>query len=89
MDADEDLPWPNVELIQQWWNSHKHDFQNGTRCLCGTPMSLKSLNQVLRTGFQLQRIAAVFELAIHQPGTPLSNTSAPGFVQQRLLGKGL
>jgi len=52
-------------------------------------MSLKSLNQVLHTGFQRQRIAAALELALHQPGSPLFNTSAPGFVQQRLLEKSL
>ena len=88
MDADEDLPWPNVELIQQWWNSHKHDFHNGTRCLCGPVMSIGSLNHVLRTGFQRQRTAAAVELAIHQPGIPLFETRAPGFRQQQLLGKG-
>jgi len=88
MDADEDLPWPNVELLQQWWHGHKQDFQNGTRCLCGPVMTIGSLNRVLRTGFQRQRIAAAMELAIHQPGKPLFNNSAPGFVQQRLLGKG-
>jgi len=85
MDADEDLPWPNVELIQQWWNKNRLSYQNGTRCLCGPVMSIGSLNRVLRTGFQRQRIAAALELAIHQPGTPLFETRAPGFVQQRLL----
>ncbi len=88
MDPDEDLPWPNVELIQQWWDNHKHDFQNGTRCLFGSPMSIESLNRVLRTGFQRQRIATALELALHQPGTPLFETRAPGFRQQELLGKG-
>ena len=88
MDPDEDLPWPNVELIQQWWDNHKHDFQNGTRCLFGSPMSIESLHRVLRTGFQRQRIATALELALHQPGTPLFETRAPGFRQQELLGKG-
>jgi len=88
MDADEDLPWPNVELIQQWWHNHKQEFQNGTRCLCGPPMSIGSLNHVLRTGFQRQRKAAALELAIHQPGTPLFETRTPGFVQQKILAKG-
>ena len=47
------------------------------------------LKGVLKTGYQRQRIAAALELAIHQPGTPLFETRAPGFVQQRLLGKGV
>ncbi len=85
MDVDEDLPWPNVELIQQWWHNHKQDFQNGTRCLGGSPMSIESLHHVLRTGFQRQRIAAALELALHQPGTHLFETRAPGFRQQAIL----
>ena len=79
MDVDEDLPWPNVELIHKWWNNHKQDFQYGTRCLCGSPMSIGSLNRVLRTCFKRQRIAAAMELAIHQPGNPLFETRVPGF----------
>ncbi len=88
MDADEDLPWPNVELLQQWWHAHKTEFQNGTRCLCGPPMSINSLNHVLRTGFQRQRIVAALELTIHQHGTPLFKTRALGWRQQQVLGKG-
>ncbi len=87
MDADEDLPWPNVELVQQWWHHHQKDFQKGTRYLCGEPMSIGSLNRVLRNGFQRQRIAAAFELAIRQPGIPLFETRAPGFRQQQLLAE--
>jgi len=48
-------------------------------------MTIGSLNHVLRTGYQRQRIAAALELAIHQPGIPLFETRAPGFVQQKLL----
>jgi len=89
MDADEDLPWPNVELIKKWWITNRLNFKNGTRYFCGSPISIESLNHVLRSGFQRQRTAAAWELAIHQPGSPLFETRAPGFVQQRLLGKGL
>jgi uncharacterized protein (TIGR02270 family) len=86
MDPDEDLPWPNPQLIEKWWLTHRLQFTNGTRYLCGQPMTIESLNQVLRTGRQRQRTAAAIELAIRQPGTPLFNTSAPGFRQQQLLG---
>jgi uncharacterized protein (TIGR02270 family) len=85
MDGDEDLPWPHVERIQKWWSQNKGRFTDGTRYLCGQPMTIESLNQVLRTGRQRQRIAAAIELAMRQPGTPLFNTSAPGFRQQALL----
>lgn len=86
MDPDEDLPWPNPQLIEKWWLTHRLQFTNGTRYLCGQPMTIESLNQVLRTGRQRQRTAAAIELAMRQPGTPLFNTSAPGFRQQQLLG---
>jgi len=86
MDADEDLPWPDLHLIEKWWSHNKSRFTNGTRYLCGHPMTIESLNQVLRTGKQRQRTSAAIELAIRQPGTPLFNTSAPGFRQQALLG---
>ena len=46
------------------------------------------LKGVLKTGYQRQLIAAALEFAIHQPGTPIFETRAPGFVQQRLLGEG-
>ncbi|GAB1723842.1 MAG: TIGR02270 family protein [Nitrospira sp. CR1.1] len=86
MDPDEDLPWPNPQLIEKWWFTHRVQFTNGTRYLCGQPMTVESLNQVLRTGKQRQRTAAAIELAMRQPGQPLFNTSAPGFRQQALLG---
>ena len=46
------------------------------------------LKGVMKTGYQCQFSGAALELAIHQPDTPLFETRAPGFVQQRLLGKG-
>ena len=85
MDQDEDLPWPNPELIRKWWFTHRLEFSNGTRYLLGKPMAIDSLNEVLRTGKQRQRTAAALELAMRQPGTALFNTSAPGFRQQAIL----
>ena len=87
MDQDEDLPWPNPELIKKWWFTHRLEFTNGTRYLLGKPMAIDSLNEALRMGKQRQRTAAAIELAIRQPpGTALFNTSASGFRQQALLG---
>jgi uncharacterized protein (TIGR02270 family) len=85
MDKDEDLPWPNAKLIEKWWFSHRIEFTNGTRYLHGRPMTIDSLKEVLKVGKQRQRSAAAIELAMRQPGTPLFNTSAPGFRQQELL----
>ena len=86
MDKDEDLPWPNTQLIEEWWFTHRLEFTNGTRYLLGKPMAIDSLNDVLRTGKQRQRTAAAIELAMRQPGTALFNTSSPGFWQQTLFG---
>jgi uncharacterized protein (TIGR02270 family) len=81
MDADEDLPWPNTQLIEKWWFTHRIKFTNGSRYLLGKPMAIDSLKEALKTGRQRQRRAAAIELAMRQPGTPLFNTSAPGFRQ--------
>ncbi len=86
MDPDENLPWPNVEAVERWWMEHRSEYQDGIRYLCGKPMTIESLNEVLRTGYQRQRAAAAIELAIRQPGQPLFEVRAPGFRQQQLLG---
>ena len=86
MDADEDLLWPVPELIAKWWNKKKGEFRIGTRYLVGKPISEEHLMQVLRTGYQRQRVAAALELAMLQPGQPLFEVRAPGFRQQKILG---
>jgi uncharacterized protein (TIGR02270 family) len=85
MDADEDLPWPNTQLIEKWWFTHRIEFTNGTRYLLGKPMTIDSLKEALKNGKQHQRRAAAIELAMRQPGTPLFNCSVSGFRQQKLL----
>ncbi len=86
MDPDEDLPWPNPQLIEKWWFTHRLEFTDGTRYLLGNPMTIDSLKEALKNGKQRQRRAAAIELVMRQPGTPLFNTSATGFRQQQLLG---
>jgi uncharacterized protein (TIGR02270 family) len=87
MDPDEDLPWPNAELIDRWWYAQRGNYQLGTRYLLGKPMSPAWLRDVLRHGRQRQRAAAALELALQQPGQPLFEVRAPGFRQQQLLRK--
>ena len=86
MDADEDLPWPESELITKWWEENQSRFISGQRYLVGRPITKDSLKEVLRDGFQRQRAAAAFEQVLLEPGTPLFETRAPGFRQQRWLG---
>lgn len=87
MDADEDLAWPQPDLIHDWWQKNGRAFQPGTRYLCGQPISVEQCQKVLREGYQRQRRAAALELALLQPDEPLFNTSAPGLLQQRWLAK--
>jgi len=86
MDADENLPWPDPNLIQKWWLSNRGAFQPGTRHLLGKPITIDWCKQVLRIGRQRQRAAAALELAMRQPGNPLFEVRAPGFRQKQVLG---
>ena len=85
MDPDEDLPWPEVERIQEWWQGHQGQFQKGIRYLMGKPISAEWLQQVLREGLQRQRAAAALELALLQSDQPLFEVRARGDRQQALL----
>jgi uncharacterized protein (TIGR02270 family) len=85
MDPDEDLPWPEPELIKKWWSENKSNFRNGTRYLCGKPISEQQCQHVLRHGYQRQRSAAAIELVMMKPDQPLFEVRAPGFRQQKLL----
>jgi uncharacterized protein (TIGR02270 family) len=86
MDPDEDLPWPNPELILAWWEKNKGRFRSGTRYLLGQPITYAQMEHVLKTGRQRQRHAAALEMSILKPGFPLFEVRAPGFRQQRILG---
>ncbi len=86
LDPDEDLPWPDPELVENWWHQNKHRFQPGTRYLVGKPITEEHLQDVLRTGYQRQRAAAAIELSMLQPGRPLFEVRAPGFRQKKWLG---
>jgi uncharacterized protein (TIGR02270 family) len=86
MDSDEDLPWPEPELLQKWWNNNKGSFKTGARYLLGKPISQETLQDALNNGFQRQRIAAAFELAMRNSGSTLFECRAPGLRQKKLLG---
>nr|WP_321400696.1 TIGR02270 family protein [uncultured Desulfobacter sp.] len=85
LDPDEDLPWPNPELLAKWWHENKNRFRANVRYLAGRPVESKHLTHVLKTGYQRQRIAAAVEFAMMRPGTSLFDVSAPGKLQTSLL----
>jgi uncharacterized protein (TIGR02270 family) len=87
MDPDEGLPWPDVAKIETWWTANASRFQPGTRYFMGAPVTREHCIDVLKNGHQRQRILAAHYLCLLEPGTPLFNTSAPAWRQQRLLAK--
>lgn len=86
MDADEDVPWPDVEKVAAWWSRNRTMFRSGTRHLLGKPITPASIVEVLKTGRQRQRAAAALELAVASAGRPLFDVRAPGHRQQQALG---
>ncbi len=87
LDEDDDLPWPDIGLVEQWWRAHAAEFAVGQRYLCGQLITEKNCNTVLLKSFQRQRIAASLELALLGKG--FFNTREKGKTQQRLLLGGL
>lgn len=67
LDPDENLPWPDPVLLQQWWQDNSARFPAGTRHLLGRPLDEAACHHALVAGFQRQRRAAAFELACAKP----------------------
>jgi uncharacterized protein (TIGR02270 family) len=87
MDEDDGLPWPDQAKVQAWWAANSHRFESGMRYFVGAPPSWAHCLQVLKDGYQRQRIAAAHFLCLLRPGTPLFNCAAPAWRQKRLLAR--
>lgn len=87
IDPDDGLPWPDPERIEKWWAANSGRFQAGTRYFMGAPVTREHCIDVLKNGYQRQRILAAHYLCLLNPGTPLFNTSAPAWRQQKLLAQ--
>ena len=87
MDPDDGLPWPDVRKVEAWWASNSARFEKGVRYFMGAPVTREHCIDVLKNGYQRQRILAAHYLCLLNPGTPLFNTSAPAWRQQRLLAQ--
>ena len=85
MDPDQDLPWPDQQLAQAWWQANQMNFQTGTPYLLGSALSERRCLEVLATGQQRQRIASACALARFRPTEALFPTSAPASRQQALI----
>jgi uncharacterized protein (TIGR02270 family) len=83
LDPDEDLPWPDPALLQQWWQDNGARFPAGTRHLLGRPIDEAACQYALTTGFQRQRRAAAFELALARTDARLCDWRPPARARQR------
>ena len=85
MDEDEGLPWPDHDKVQTWWKQHGERFTAGARYFMGMPPTRAHCIEVLRNGYQRQRVAAAYQLCLLNPGTPLFEWRAPARRQQTAL----
>jgi uncharacterized protein (TIGR02270 family) len=79
------LPWPDLDKIRAWWGKNGERFAPGVRLFMGHPVSPEGCTNVLREGFQRQRVAAALHLCLLEPRAPLFATSAPAWRQRRWL----
>jgi uncharacterized protein (TIGR02270 family) len=87
LDADEGLMWPDQQKVEKWWTTNGPRFQKATRYFMGAPVTREHCIDILKNGYQRQRILAAHYLSLLNPGTPLFNTSAPAWRQQKLLAQ--
>lgn len=85
MDPDESVPWPDPHKITAWWHLNGAAFAPGVRHFMGRPVTPEHCVDVLRGGFQRQRIAAANHVVLLSPGSKLFNCAAPAWRQQSLL----
>lgn len=85
MDEDDDLCWPEVERIERWWAQNSSRFDPGQRYFVGAPVTREQCLQVLKTGYQRQRMLAAHHLCLLEPGTVLFEWRAPAWRQAHAL----
>lgn len=81
------LPWPDLEKIKLWWSKNQAHYQSGIRYFLGKPVTSEQCIQVLKEGFQRQRVMASFHLSLLNPSAQLFPTAAPAWRQKRILEK--
>lgn len=85
MDQDEDLSWPDVERIERWWERNSSRFPPGRRYFVGAPVTREHCIDVLKNGYQRQRILAALHLCLLEPGSVLFEWRAPAWRQAQAL----
>lgn len=82
---EEDLPWPDTELIERWWAQNESQFDQGERYLAGKIINEKNLHVLLQTGGQSQRSVAALHLAKLKPQNQYFLTSNKTILQRQEL----
>ncbi len=68
------LPWPDPDKAADSWRAQRDHFPPEQRHFLGQPVSASTLVQQIDTGYQRQRRAAAYELALREPTCILINT---------------
>lgn len=71
---EEDLPIPDLHLVNQWWQQYQSHYYKGMRYLAGKEINEGNLYDILKHGFQRQRYAAALELALLAHDNPFIET---------------
>lgn len=87
LDPEEDLPWPDPELVGRWWAEQRERFAVGVRLLGGAPVGPSTCWDQLARAPQLLRRAAAFELARIHPNQPSFAIEGPAPRQRRWLAR--
>lgn len=87
LDEDDDLVWPLQSEVQNWWRQNGARFTAGVRHFMGAPPGRAHCIEILKNGFQRQRISAAYHLSLLNPGMPLFEWRAPAWRQQSALAQ--
>lgn len=87
MDPDENLPWPDAKLVEDWWSRNKEQHAAGKRLLLGNVIGKDALTHALNAGKQRHRCAAAIEMVLSESKSvnPLFEVRAHSRFQRRLL----
>ncbi len=85
LDADENLPWPDPTLVEEWWQRESRSYQSGKGYFLGQPISEQGYWQALAKAQQRQRWVAASGLARLRPTDVLFPVAAPAWRQRVLL----
>lgn len=67
LDSDEHLPWPDPTKVGAWWEADGARLATGRRYLFGAPIAADGCERAWADGYQRQRRAAVYDLALMRP----------------------